>query len=38
MVNDLDFKMKIVRFREFGVKTQNVISDLSLPQSASNEG
>lgn len=38
MVNDLDLKMKIVRFREFGDKTENVISDLSLPQSASNEG
>lgn len=38
MVNDLDPKMKTVRFREFGGKIENVISDLFLSQSASSEG
>lgn len=38
MVNDLDLKMNTVRFREFGGKIENVISDLFLSQSASSEG
>lgn len=38
MVNDLDIKMKKVRFREFGGKTETAISYLSLPYFVSSEG
>lgn len=38
MVNDLDLRVKKVRFREFGGKTESAISYLSLPYFVSSEG